>query len=238
MVEVPYQNDTTMLLTCKRILKTGFTEATQIKTEFPLKIRNQQKIHTFRFGDRWKPGHKIHFWDESPRNKKHFDPPPRQFTIPIESAHQWSDEDKKGKIYPLCYATETWDMIFHTTQPLMEQISFLSIGGYPITPIWHLTAVANNDGLTLSQFRAYFFHAIMENAIEGMKLEGKWVNRKKWHDQPELPNTITGTGQIIHWTDKIYYKDQAQILQLPDNARKSTKNIGSLPNCNLTSLPE
>jgi hypothetical protein len=46
------------------------------KTEFPWgkptnfrqQIQEDKKVHTFRLGDRWKPGDRIHFWEGNPRH--------------------------------------------------------------------------------------------------------------------------------------------------------------------------
>lgn len=205
-----------MLLSFKRQLATkrpvrGKVQKTAlIYTNFPAKIRNQEKIHTFRFGDRWRPGLKIHFWDESPRNI-YADPPARAFTIPIDAAAHWSEEDEQGRIFPLCAAVETWDMVFRTDQLLQEQINFLSIGGKPIVKSWEVASIAKNDGLALAEFRAYFYNVLLEVAIEGLKLQGSYIDRAPITDQP-LPKLITGTGQIIHWTDKVYNEVGAKCI--------------------------
>ena len=201
-----------MLLPFKRTLSTGEG------SDFVAKIRNQEKIHTFRLGSRWRPGLDIHFWDESPRNV-HANPAAREFSIPNTSAEHW-EKNHKDQWLPKCVCVENFDMTFYTDQLLQEQINFLSIGGRPVTNVWNITEIAKNDGLTLKQFRHWFYTAALDVTKEGMKLQGMWKKGVKIMDQPQLPQLIQVSGQIIHWTDKVYYPEMAQRIEDKNDSQK------------------
>ncbi len=164
-------------------------------------------------GDRWRPGMTIQFWEGNPRYPK-FKPEP--FTIPQEMASHW--DKHKGEPSPLCSAIENWIMVFETIIPLQEQHEFLHFCDEKwkqpkSVPICMLSAIAHNDGLTLKQFKAWFYKSLMDLEIESMKLQGKWRRGKSFHEQPQRPSVISGKGQLIHWTDNIYFNDLATTYQ-------------------------
>ena len=140
------------------------------ETGFKLLIDGGQKIHTIRAGSRWKHGQKIHFWDGSPRNWQHsqpFFPLPNIRNLNVEQTPEgvvisaWHPE--KIRIF---YPSLSWDC------PAVE------IKGQPITGEG-VQRLAENDGLTLTDFKEWFWLATNQGKEEFV-------------------------GQIIHWTRKTY----------------------------------
>jgi len=201
-----------MILTFKRYLPVTVPPFENKElTQFRINIMAGIKDHTFRLGDRWQPGHFIHFWEENPRTPQNT---PAPFNIRPQLATHWGDQN--GHAYPLCAATEIWKMSFDTEIPLEEQDQFLAIGNHETSHTADellISKVAYRDGLSVKQFKYWFFHLIKNLTIEGMRLQGKWVNRKPLLEQPEWPCTISAWGQIIHWTDNVYFNDTAKIYQ-------------------------
>ena len=184
------------------------------ETNFVQKIIQGEKIHTFRIGDRWRPGMFIDFWDESPRNKW-ADPKPEWFGVGEPAgAKKWSFHPEKGMMLPMAVSIETWEMRFsrlhefwwftlviggvfkweaivYQNVPTGGPEEFMDIAfdktNYESIsdPCEKLETIAKNDGLELLQFVKWFDHSSREKMLDVIK------------------------GQIIHWTDKAYCQETA-----------------------------
>jgi len=192
-------------------------------TNFPMKIRIGEKIHTFRLGDRWSPGIPIHFWDGSPRNQ-------RDNPSPFEIHRCMAKElvEHNGQLLPACYAVEPFRMKFHAYRDLRDQLEFLWIGKWHV-PGYLMPQVASQDGLTLRQFKSWFFKTALDLQVEKMKLEGNWIARMPALKQPKMPNWIHLSGQIIHWTDKIYRCESAITIETEKLSKRQFGQCGDPP---------
>jgi len=157
-------------------------------TEFERKIASGEKTHTFRFDMRWKPGRTIHFWMGSPRAKKYL-PAPYPIQIPGGRAIYWNDDKPP---LPICSATEEFTIDFsgvnyEDKDDLWEaRMDFLWIGGNQVIDQNRLRYIANRDGLTVDQFRRFFF----------LRLKKEGIQKK--------------TGKIIHWMDEYYEEETVE----------------------------
>ncbi len=183
--------------------------ANKERTYFRTKIQSGEKQHTLRMGDRWRPGLTIQFWLENPRYPQR---DPKPFSLDHHLVSYWGQH--RDQPAPLVSAIENWSMVFRTDVPLEEQHDFL----YFCDQHWKhpksagadiSNQVATRDGLTPKQFKYWFYKSIRDLEIEAMKLQGKWVKRKPLKDQPQWPHVISGKGQLIHWTNKLYFDDMA-----------------------------
>lgn len=174
-------------------------------TNFKNKIKEGIKKTSFRVGHRWKPGHHIHFWEESPRNNGMN---PEAFAIPHKFARYWGI-DAKGRNMPLCAGVERFKMEFNLHNMYDGSDFFwLTIGGHAIVEMPHLKKVAQNDGLTLNEFTMWFYSEAIALQKMKMKIEGTWRPRIKTQDQPEWPEQLILQGDIVHWTNSFYVPSQ------------------------------
>lgn len=155
------------------------------ETEFEYRIQTGIKIHTFRLGDRWKPGMFIDFWSENPRtaNKN-----PYPFSIAEGKAAALGTTYRDGKPIrlPMVYATETFYFEFPDEDKFILKIGSLFI---------------DNDLL-------YDLVALQDGFSEPLDFQ-RWFRltaKKK--------KTKVLTGQVIHWTRHgIYDFENASILK-------------------------
>lgn len=124
------------------------------KDTFKDQIKAGQKIHTIRVdkSKRWKPGMKIHFWSGNPRNVK---------ANPYPFGEDKCVSVQEIKIVRSPYIDRTAVQVWVDNKQLSEEEKI---------------QLAQNDGLTLEQFRLWFV-------------------------PPAYPEF---SGRIIHWTDKKY----------------------------------
>jgi len=182
-----------------------------VETDFKNKIQIGTKIHSFRLGSRWQPGTKIHFYDTSPRaggERFNINPVgyPRViryyvYDNTLESYENFtlygnavmSGEEAHSVAVPIVMAVEEFCIAFHVNQWYEDSLDFLSIGGRLIYDLDELYDVCNSDGLSIKDFRQYFYDV--------------------WRQEGQKPLK----GQIIHWTDKLYTPGEAKKLTLAEN---------------------
>ncbi len=180
-----------MILSFKRQMPWGES------TNFKQKIKAGVKIHTFRLGDRWKPGMIIHFWEENPRVKTKNTAAFRLGNY--ERAEVWKQceykEEGKERIVdePLCFAVEPFELTIKELPDDGDRVNRkeveLKIGDLFIDTPEMLQLVAFNDGFnSFEEFISWFSIYFKKKGI------------------------TTGKGQVIHWTDQVYDTDTADCL--------------------------
>jgi hypothetical protein len=138
-----------MLLTFSRLDSAGEP------TEFEAKIKAGVKRHTFRQGNRWKPGTVIHFWSGTPRNQKNN---PYEFSLPEFTADYTRGTDDGSKAYPLVSIVEDFKMSFPETGHVLFQIGDLMVDENL------LEIVAQADGFDSKEAFVAWFRRTAEKA--------------------------------------------------------------------------
>lgn len=187
------------------------------KTDFQPKICQGIKIHTFRDGQRWKQGAKIHFYLRNPRNGG------VAFTPPFNVVDQWMSNEAEG-IWPKKMLSEfTQKHLEEHFTPLVHGVENYKIrvdynGAQSPCVLFNLEieelhVVCCNFNLVTHEIKhfapsnVYSLKVIAEN--DGLSEVGflRWfANSAKDKKEKE------STGQIIHWTPFRYVADvDAQI---------------------------
>ena len=162
-------------------------------SHFEEMIKREMKIHTIRMGNRWKPGHKIHFYSGNPRNGG------TRIKVPHKAASYWHYHESltdrhieemkmscqgldQRVAVPAVAATE--DIVLRLNRSSTLEVE---IAGTPITGR-DMLALASCDGLELEDFKRYF----------------------AWR----LNSGDEVRGQIIHWKEgSLHVPDKAQVYQ-------------------------
>ena len=160
---------------------------------FVAKIRAGVKIHTFRFGDAWYPGRLIDFYDQNPRNGG------QAFDLgDFDKALDWKTIERSGgrKLnLPVCSAVESWEMAFafrldHDDNETLEVGSWEFVIGDLAVDENVLEVVAAADGFDSTDAFVRYFAG-----------------------ESKRKGTDTISGQIIHWTDKVYDLETAKTIE-------------------------
>lgn len=184
----------------------------KIPTDFKRKICQKIKIHTFRKGERWKAGTKIHFYMANPRNGG------VKFQPTLEAVENWFSEksqitfsrkkfpivDRKvfeEEFTPLCHGVEEYRIrVDYNGAPSPGLLFNLEIEGLHIVSCifdlvthevkhisksnaYPLELIAKNDGLSEVEFLRWFINSLKDS------------------------KTKESIGQIIHWTPFRYVAD-------------------------------
>lgn len=151
-------------------------------TEFKPKIQAGVKIHHFVEGDFWKPGMIIHFFScdltENVRNENKF------IITKKEHAESWMNCDYAGTGFqieePVCYAVEDFYLKISSDIKNEREIK-LRIGEFWINKMELLDIVSMGEGFNSSfELIEWFSFLMARNGKDSM------------------------TGQIVHWTDKLF----------------------------------
>lgn len=161
-------------------------------TNFEAKILAGIKPHTFRSGNGWYPGRLIDLWIGSPRNKGSYKLPELEF----DKVLQWKTvtrKNKQGQDYeinlPVCSAVESWKMDFGNLGDSERSTTLdFTIGGLKVDENL-LEVVATMDGF--------------DNVDDFLRWFQTSAKKKK--------KTVL-TGQLVHWTDKVYDLATAQTI--------------------------
>lgn len=187
-----------MLLTLSSHYPKGHRKEGQ-QTFFVEKCRTLNKVHSFRFDNRWKDGMPIHFWSNSPRvpqsNPQPFNMPDNKRVLTCENTGISKD------IQPRLPIASVQDFKVIINPKEINYSNFLYIGDSSI-PCDQEKAkiIANNDGLYLIDF--YEFMRL--SALIAMKKNGTYHERK---------TLIRASGKIVHWTGCRYHQLSTSIYQ-------------------------
>ena len=160
-------------------------------TDFRRKVAELEKIHTFRMGNRWRPGMKIHFWDSSPRSKGSAKLAPEEFFleesgVSICKEVRYSRPDEYGVKRVLVKSVQDFEMQFNFDVEAEHWQMFLRIDGKLIGEpdyekgLSEVREVCENDGLSIDWFVRWFVHSAIKK------------------------ETSILTGQVVHWTNFRY----------------------------------
>jgi|SRR5690606_29672732 len=195
-----------MLLTFKKHFPFLSKSGDKIETGFVDKIIWGPKAHTFRVGNRWKPGDKIHFWSGNPRNVKQS---PFAFNPSVVRVDWWMDSEN-GKVLP---CTDLMRGGFHGC-PSFRFIPI--VAAVELAQIWIHTGdlqvfiLADKDGIKYEQLK-------QAKLGEFCVKDGFWSYNEAarfFQFEGEARKVPAFKGQIIHWSEKTVYNPQtAQIFR-------------------------
>lgn len=162
-------------------------------TNFETKIKAGVKIHTLRFGNGWYAGRPIDFWVGSPRNEGSY----KFFIEDFDKALEWKTiqrKDNEKNDYsvnlPICSAVESFTMQFERLDDPEKTTIDFRIGELEIDENL-IEAVAAADGFdNAGDFVRWFLRSARKKA--------------------DKAKAFKLSGQMIHWTDKVYDLDRAQ----------------------------
>ena len=197
-----------MLLTFKKHFPFLSESGDKIETGFVDKIIWGPKAHTFRVGNRWKHGDKIHFWSGNPRNVKQN---PYAFNPAVNHVDWWMDS-KTGKILPYTYLMKCGFsgcpvFRFVPIVAAVEKAMILERHG-------ELEVLILADGTGESEF----YSPLDNKELLGFCRNDGFTSYDKavefFAKESKTRKIPTFHGQIIHWSEKSIYNPQtAQIFR-------------------------
>lgn len=197
-----------MLLTFKKHFPFLSEDGGKIETGFVDKIMWGPKAHTFRIGNRWKPGDKIHFWSGNPRNVKQN---PYAFNPSVDRVDWWLDSET-GKILQ---NTDLMKGGFHGCPDLAVYVPL--VAAVELAQIWihagdmEVFILADKNGIKYEQLKK---GKLGEFCVK----DGFWSyneTAKFFQFEAEARKVPAFKGQIIHWSEKTVYNPHAAQIFRP-----------------------
>lgn len=175
-------------------------------TYFVTRIRAKTKIHTVRFGDKWKDDTILHLWDNNPRFKlshpKRFDFINWDDSLGERFARDITKTDEQDAHYYCPLSTiENGSIEFDLSKDPHDMI--ITIEGTVLDP-WEITSLANNDGLLLEDFVEWMYNGAIN-----------WMKKNNLGHETKIK--VAAPLQIVHWTGKRYVR--ALALKVEDNGK-------------------
>lgn len=193
-------------------------------THFERKIadKNPSKFHTFREGERFKPGHLLHFWINNPRVKKY--KPAWSFDIQYSNAAYWANKKKNDlvvsgalleradrivepeNLLPIVYAVERFQMQINKYDDCIQML--LNIGSL----YWDVRLIESDadqiyDETDYTEGGKIMFRFLAMN--DGLTAS----DFVRWFYHQSVKNKSDEiVGQLIHWTDAHIYDEENALI--------------------------